>query len=78
MTDKAPKNLRTFRICLIAVFVTVLVLGPGLGAHLIGGDPDNVRFLFGVPALYLWLVFCFLIMAGCVLVAARTFWRDSD
>ena len=78
MTDKPSKDPRALRIRLAAVFVTVLVLGPGPGAHLAGGEPDNVRFLFGVPALYLWLVFCFLIMAGCVLVAARTFWRDSD
>ena len=49
-----------------------------LGSHLAGGDPENVRFLFGVPALYLWLVFTCLVMTSCILIAARTLWRDED
>jgi hypothetical protein len=28
--------------------------------------------------LYLWVVFWFLVMAGCVVVAAKTLWRDED
>ena len=34
--------------------------------------------IFGVPALYLWLVFTCLVMTSCILIAARTLWRDED
>ena len=33
---------------------------------------------FGVPALYLWVVLWFLVMAGCIITAALTVWKDSD
>ena len=78
MSDPAPPNTRRLRIVLAVVFLLALLLGPGLGAHLAGGDPDQVRFLFGVPALYLWLVSCWMVMAGCILVAARTLWKETD
>lgn len=78
MPDPAPTHTRRLRIVLVLVFLLALLLGPTLGAHLAGGDPDNVRVLFGIPALYLWLVSCWFVMAGCILVAARTLWKESD
>ena len=78
MSDPSPGNLRPLRIRLTVVFLLALLLGPGVGAHLAGGDPENVRFLFGVPALYLWLVFTCLVMTSCILIAARTLWKDED
>ena len=78
MTDPPTDKLRPFRIRLTVVFLAALLIGPGLGSPLVGGDPENIRFLFGVPALYLWLVFSCLVMTSCVLIAARTLWRDED
>lgn len=78
MTDPTPTKLRRLRLRLTVVFLTTLLLGPGLGAHLAGGDPDKARFLFGVPTLYLWLVSCWLVMAACILIAARTLWKETD
>ena len=78
MTDPLTDKLQPLRIRLTVVFLTALLIGPGLGAHLSGGDPENVRFLFGMPALYLWLVFTCLVMTSCILIAARNLWRDED
>ena len=78
MSNPSPPNSRRLRNVLVLVFLLALFLGPGLGAHLAGGDPGNARFLFGIPALYLWLVTCWLLMAGCIVIAARTFWKETD
>ena len=78
MSEPAPLNIRRLRIILVVVFLLALLIGPGIGAHLAGGNPDKVRFLFGVPALYVWLVSCWIVMAGCILIAARTLWKESD
>ena len=63
---------------LAVVFLLALVMGPGPGSMLIDGTAEEPNILFGVPALYLWLVFWFVVMAGCVVVAAKTLWRDED
>lgn len=63
---------------LSAIFLLALVLGPGPGATLIDGTPEEPNIWFGIPALYLWVVFWFLVMAGCIIIAARTVWKDSD
>ena len=65
-------------LLLAIIFCVALLMGPGPGALLVGGDPDKVRTLFGVPALYLWLVFWFLVMAGCIVTAAKLVWKDTD
>ena len=55
------------------------MLGPGPGATLIDGTRENPGIWFGVPALYLWVVFWFLVMAGCIVTAALTIWsKDTD
>jgi hypothetical protein len=63
---------------LSAVFLFALVMGPGPGAMLLDGTREQPNFLFGVPVLYLWVVFWFLVLAGCVIIAARTIWNDQD
>ena len=78
MTQPPSDSLRPLRIRLTVVFLLALLLGPGVGAHLAGGNPENVRFVFGVPALYIWLVFSCLVMTNCILIAARTLWKDED
>ena len=63
---------------LTSIFILALVLGPGPGAELIDGTPERPRIWFGVPALYVWVVLWFLVMAGCIVTAAFTVWKDSD
>ena len=63
---------------LSAIFLLALVLGPLPGATPIDGTPEEPNIWFGVPALYLWVVLWFLVMAGCIITAALTVWKDSD
>ena len=63
---------------LTAIFLVALLLGPGPGATLIDGTPGKPNIWFGVPALYLWVVLWFLVMAGCIVTAALTVWNDRD
>ena len=63
---------------LSAIFLLALVMGPGPGATLIDGSPDEPAIWFGVPALYLWVVLWFLVMAGCIVFAAFTVWKEPD
>lgn len=63
---------------LTVIFLLALVLGPGPGAELIDGTADSPNIWLGVPALYLWVVFWFLVMAACIVTAAFTVWKDTD
>ena len=63
---------------LSAIFLLALVLGPGPGATLIDGTVEEPNIWFGIPTLYLWVVLWFLVMAGCIITAAFTVWKDSD
>ena len=76
MQEGGNKNRHAVVVAL--VFLLALVMGPGPGAGFVDGSPDEPNFVGGVPALYAWLVFWFLVMAGCVVVAARTLWKADD
>ena len=53
-------------------------MGPGPGSLLVAPHGSEPRLVFGVPALYVWLVFWFLVMAGCVLFASTKLWKDES
>jgi hypothetical protein len=68
---------RRTTITISVIFALALFLGPGPASALVGGSRDSPNFLFGVPALYLWLVFWFFVMAACVMFAAVKLWSDD-
>ena len=45
---------------------------------MIDGTSEAPNIWLGIPALYLWVVFWFLVMVTCILAAALTLWKDSD
>ena len=45
---------------------------------MIDGTRESPNIWFGIPALYLWVVFCSLMMVTCILTAALTLWKDTD
>ncbi len=63
---------------LAGVFLTALIMGPGPGSMLVDGSATAPNFWFGVPVLYLWLVFWLLVMSGCVVTVARCLWQDEE
>lgn len=61
------------------VFFIALFMGPGPGNSLLRSDPGDPPALFlGMPALYAWTVFWFLVMASIVGTAAFFLWSDRD
>jgi len=64
-----------FGIILTLLFLLALVMGPGPGAMLIDGTAERPTFWWGIPALYLWALGWFAVMAGCVVTAALTLWK---
>lgn len=77
--DNEPTERRSPLAWVLGVlFLLALVMGPGPGAALVDGTPQDPNFIAGVPVLYVWLVFWFGVMAGCVLVAARFLWKEED
>ena len=62
---------------LITLFIIALLMGAGPGATLIDGTVDDPAIWFGVPALYVWALLWYAIMAGCVVTAALTLWKDE-
>ena len=77
MTESSKKSAR-LKIWVALTLLIALLMGPGPGATLIDGSAEAPNQLFGVPALYLWLVFWWLVMAGCVITAAQCLWREDD
>lgn len=71
-----PRKRRQLTVALGIVFgLTILAIGPGV--YLINPDPadPNSRFLFlGMPVIYVWAVFWYLVQAGVVLTAYLTLW----
>ena len=69
---------RRTTITIATIFMVALFCGPGPVSALIDGTPESPNFLFGIPALYLWAVFWWLVLAGCVLAAASLLWGDEN
>jgi hypothetical protein len=58
---------------LAAVFVLSMVMGTGPGVLLIN-RPDAV---FGVPLVYAWGIFWYLVQAAVALIAYLALWRNA-
>ena len=74
----SPESRKSRIVATSAIFLIALVMGPGPGSLLVGAHGAEPKVAFGVPALYLWLVVWFFVMAGCVLYAATKLWRDES
>ncbi|MEM0964584.1 MAG: hypothetical protein AAGJ81_00350 [Verrucomicrobiota bacterium] len=62
---------------LTLIFFIALFMGPGPGATLIDGSPEDPAIWLGIPALYLWALLCFGVMAACVITASLTLWKEE-
>jgi hypothetical protein len=65
---------------LTGLFVIATLMGPGPGLYLLGskaGEGPALSFA-GIPALYAWVSFWFLVQAAIILVASRKVWALKD
>ena len=74
------KDQRRLSTLLILIMLLALLMGPGPGIYLVNpdpGDPDAIRFLLGMPIIWLWTVFWFLVEAACIVTAATCLWKED-
>ncbi|MBT3481257.1 MAG: hypothetical protein HN457_07515 [Opitutales bacterium] len=74
--EQQPPPYPKLKWILSAIFLFALIMGPGPGLYLINDFAAAGGTLAGVPALYAWAVFWFVVEAGVVITAYRTIWRD--
>jgi hypothetical protein len=74
--NKAQRKSRLTKI-LGALFLFAIIMGPGPGLYLINGYAESGGALFGVPVLYAWCVFWFVVETVVVLIASKTLWNKS-
>jgi hypothetical protein len=68
-------------VVLSLIFAAAMFMGPGPGLYLVNpdrGDPQATFAIAGVPVLYLWALFWFLVQAAVVIVAYATLWRPGS
>ena len=75
---KKESKREKLAIVLIVIFLFALIMGPGPGSLLINSHGSEPRFWLGMPALYVWAVFWFLVEAGVILIAAKFIWKRED
>jgi len=74
------KKQTKIAITLGIIMFIALFMGTGPGIYLINPDPSDPearRFLLGMPIIWTWVVFWFLVEAICVVVASRTLWKGK-
>lgn len=70
---KIPATSRTGRlgIILTGLFFFTMMMGAGPGIYLVNGKGP----ILGIPIIYAWVVFWFLIQASAVVIAFKTVWK---
>ena len=71
------RQLRLVSVVLTIIFVLALLMGAGPGLYLINpdaSDPEATRDFLGMPVIYVWALFWFLVEAAVVVVAYITVW----
>lgn len=64
----------------IAAFVLAMLMGPGPGLRLINPDPSDPNAVFtfmGIPTVYAWGLFWYLVQLVAIIVAYKKLWRDA-
>jgi len=80
MNDSSSARRKRLAIVLSVIFALAIVLGGGPGMYLVNpdtDDPDAAFTFLGMPIIYAWIVFWFLVQAGVVLVAYYRLWDGT-
>lgn len=79
--NKSSSGRRRLTIALSVIFALAVVMGAGPGMYLVNPNPDDpdATFTFlGMPVIYAWVTFWFLIQAIVVLVAYFRLWDRAS
>ena len=65
---------------LAAIFVFAAIMGPGPGLYLVNPSQEEsvAATILGMPALYAWAVFWFLVQTSVVVVAHCMLWTKEN
>ena len=66
---------------LVAFFLLAVFMGAGPGLYLINpepGDPNTAFIILGLPKVYVWGLFWYVVQFAVIVIAYRRFWVDSD
>jgi|TARA_Y100000758_G_scaffold234427_1_gene170951 hypothetical protein len=69
------------RNLLIFLFLLAIFMGAGPGLHLINPDPldPDADFLaFGLPVIYVWGLFWYVVQFAVILYAYKYLWRGGE
>ena len=72
---------RRLVVILSVIFVLAVVMGTGPGIYLVNpnpNDPQGVITFLGLPILYAWIVWWFLVQAAVILVAYYHLWDGGE
>ena len=81
MSDNTIAKRKRLSIILSVIFAIAMVVGLGIGLKLINPDPkdpDAIFIVFGMPIIYYWTVFWFLVEAAVVLIAYLKLWNVNE
>jgi hypothetical protein len=71
---------KTLSIFLACVFLTAVTMGSGPGIRLINPDPSDPQAVFtflGMPKIYVWGLWWYVVQLGAILVAYFKLWIDD-
>lgn len=78
---KTSSGRKRLTIALSIIFALAVVMGAGPGMYLVNpdsGDPDAKFTFLGMPVIYAWVTFWFLVQAIVVLVAYFRLWDGAS
>jgi hypothetical protein len=62
----------------IILLGTLMGAGPGLSLASPAPDASQPATVFGIPVLYAWVAFWFLVQAAAIFVASEKLWKPQD
>lgn len=77
--DKAKK--RHLSIWLTVAMIFTMIMGPGPGLRLVNpgiNDPIASYLFMGVPVIYAWGIFWFIVQLSIVITAYYTVWASDE
>ena len=65
---------------LVTIFVFATIMGPGPGLYLVNPSHEEpiAATILGMPALFAWAVFWFIVQTSIVVVAHCMLWTKED